>query len=53
MLFCTVEEFWPRLLTDEKKPTWLKINFDRWKTGDSDSAEEGDGDESAKIQVCV
>ena len=39
-------EFWPRLLADEQKPAWLKINFDRWQIEDTSGSER---EEQAEI----
>ncbi|XP_071490651.1 very-long-chain (3R)-3-hydroxyacyl-CoA dehydratase 3-like [Diadema antillarum] len=35
----SVQSFWPRL-TDGDRPRWLRIDFDRWKSGDSDEENE-------------
>ena len=32
-------EYWDKLLMDDKKPGWLKTDFDRWRSED-DSEEE-------------
>lgn len=40
-------QFWPRLLADEQKPAWLKINFDRWQTEDTSGSER---EEQAEIE---
>ncbi|CAG9804829.1 unnamed protein product [Chironomus riparius] len=32
--------FWPRLICQQQKPTWLKIDFDRWKSEDMDDEDE-------------
>ncbi|XP_014676230.1 PREDICTED: very-long-chain (3R)-3-hydroxyacyl-CoA dehydratase-like isoform X2 [Priapulus caudatus] len=29
-------EFWPRLIVAQKKPHWLKIDFDKWQDEDED-----------------
>lgn len=26
--------WWPRLISTPQKPTWLKIDFDKWQTED-------------------
>ena len=44
------DEFWPRLVSANKKPGWLKINFDRWKNED-ETEEEEEGSELEKIKV--
>ena len=42
-------QFWPRLLADEQKPAWLKINFDRWQTEDTSGSEREEQAEIEKI----
>jgi len=34
-------DWWPRLLYDQQKLNWLKIDFDRWKEPADDSEDEG------------
>ncbi len=31
-------DWWPRLLYEQKKLSWLKIDFDKWKSDDSDDS---------------
>ncbi|ORZ36785.1 hypothetical protein BCR44DRAFT_1431772, partial [Catenaria anguillulae PL171] len=35
--------WWPRLLADKRKPSWLKVDFARWKDEDEDDEEEQQG----------
>ena len=53
LVFCL--EFWPRLIVDEQKPAWLKVNFDRWQSEDAtDSEKEEEEEQQAKLEVsCV
>lgn len=44
-------EFWPRLLLDEKKPAWLKINFDRWQSEDASDSEKAEPEEKAEVEI--
>lgn len=30
------EQWWPRLTAEQKKPVWLKIDFDKWKSEEDD-----------------
>lgn len=43
LIWLTVSHFpakyWERLLADDNKPGWLKIDFDRWR-GEDDSEDE-------------
>lgn len=39
-------DWWPRLLFQPKKVQWLKIDFDKWKTNDTDDSEN---DENGKF----
>lgn len=32
--------WWPRLLSYPQKPSWLKIDFDKWKSEDLDDNED-------------
>lgn len=41
----TTASWWPRLISQPQKPSWLKIDFDKWK-----SEEEDDDDETAELQ---
>lgn len=36
-------EYWNGLLSDKKKPAWLKVDFNKWKDEDSAGEEEGEG----------
>lgn len=36
----STDGWWPRLTATPQKPTWLKIDFDRWKTEDDIDDEE-------------
>ncbi len=38
-------DWWPRLLYEQRKLPWLKIDFDRWKEEDDSDADE-DNDET-------
>ena len=44
-------EFWPRLIVDEQKPAWLKVNFDRWQSEDTSDSEKDELEEQAKLEV--
>ena len=44
------QEFWPRLLVDEQKPAWLKINFDRWQCEDASDTETEEQDDQAEVE---
>jgi len=44
------QEFWPRLMLDEQKPAWLKINFDRWQSDDATDSEREEQDEQAEVE---
>ncbi len=33
---------WPRLLYEQQKMSWLKIDFDRWKSGDISESDDED-----------
>jgi len=44
------QEFWPRLMLDEQKPAWLKINFDRWQSEDATDSEREEQDEQAEVE---
>ena len=39
-------DWWPRLLYEQKKLAWLKIDFEKWKTNDTDDSEN---DEASKL----
>lgn len=43
-------EFWPRLLIEEQKPVWLKINFDRWQSEDASDSEKDEQEEQAEME---
>lgn len=32
--------WWPRLIAQKQKPSWLKIDFDKWKSSEDDVEEE-------------
>jgi len=32
--------WWPRLTSQPQKPSWLKIDFDKWKSEDMDDNED-------------
>ena len=38
-MFTVIAKYWDRLLSEDKKPGWLRIDFDRWRSED-DSEEE-------------
>ena len=40
------ENWWPRLLSENKKVHWLKVDFNKWKDED-DSGDEGNFNESS------
>lgn len=44
------QEFWPRLMLDEQKAAWLKINFDRWQSEDATDSEREEQDEQAEVE---
>ncbi len=46
-------EFWPRLIVDEQKPAWLKINFDRWQSEDASDSENEEQEQQAKLEVNI
>ena len=50
-LFVLCSEFWPRLIVDEQKPAWLKVNFDRWQSEDTSDSEKDELEEQAKLEV--
>ena len=35
-------DWWPRLLYEQKKLSWLKIDFDKWKSQDTDDSDVED-----------
>ncbi|CAO1411587.1 unnamed protein product [Diamesa tonsa] len=37
-------KFWPRLICQQHKPSWLKIDFDRWKSEDDNDEDEAPRD---------
>lgn len=43
-------EFWPRLIVDEQKPAWLKVNFDRWQSEDASESEKEEEEQKAKLE---
>lgn len=43
-------EFWPRLIVDEQKPAWLKVNFDRWQSEDASDSEKEEQEQQAKLE---
>ncbi|XP_048584215.1 very-long-chain (3R)-3-hydroxyacyl-CoA dehydratase isoform X2 [Nematostella vectensis] len=45
------EFFWQRLVDSEKRPNWLKINFDRWKNEDDTEDEKQEAEEEQKRQI--
>ena len=47
--FCV--EFWPRLIVDEQKPAWLKVNFDRWQSEDASDSEKDEQEQQEKLEV--
>lgn len=51
--FCYRLEFWPRLIVDEQKPAWLKINFDRWQSEDASDSEKEEQEQQAKLEVNI
>ena len=44
-------EFWPRLIVDEQKPAWLKVNFDRWQSEDASDSENDEQEQKEKLEV--
>ena len=47
------QDWWPRLLYEQKKLPWLKIDFDRWQ-GDDESEEEEEGlNQDVSSQDCL
>ena len=44
-------EFWPRLIVDEQKPAWLKVNFDRWQSEDASDSEKDEQEQQEKLEV--
>ena len=49
LVFCV--EFWPRLVVDEQKPAWLKVNFDRWQSEDASDSGKEEKEQQAKLEV--
>lgn len=43
-------EFWPRLMLDEQKPAWLKINFDRWHSEDASDSDQDEQEQQAEVE---
>lgn len=43
--------FWPRLIVDEQKPAWLKVNFDRWQSEDASDSENDEQEQQEKLEV--
>lgn len=43
-------EFWPRLIVDEQKPAWLKVNFDRWQSEDASDSENNEQGQQEKLE---
>ena len=41
----------PRLIVDEQKPAWLKVNFDRWQSEDASESEKEEEEQKAKLEV--
>ncbi|XP_063704602.1 very-long-chain (3R)-3-hydroxyacyl-CoA dehydratase [Culicoides brevitarsis] len=39
-----VDGWWPRLIAQPQKPSWLKIDFDKWKSEDDGDDEEEERD---------
>lgn len=46
-------EFWPRLIVDEQKPAWLKVNFDRWQSEDLSDSEKDEQEQQEKLEVNI
>ncbi|XP_073248811.1 very-long-chain (3R)-3-hydroxyacyl-CoA dehydratase-like [Porites lutea] len=44
------QEFWPRLLGDEQKPAWLKIDFDRWQSEDASDTDHEELQNQAEVE---
>lgn len=42
--------FWPRLIVDEQKPAWLKVNFDRWQSEDASDSENDEQEQQEKLE---
>jgi hypothetical protein len=40
-------DWWPRLLYEQRKLAWLKIDFDKWKA--DDNSDDSDHDEASKL----
>ena len=51
MLLILCVEFWPRLIVDEQKPAWLKVNFDRWQSEDASDSENDEQGQQEKLEV--
>ena len=49
LVFCV--EFWPRLIVDEQKPAWLKVNFHRWQDEDASDSDKEEREQQAKLEV--
>ena len=35
-------DWWPRLLYEQKKLSWLKIDFDKWRSHDTDDSDDNE-----------
>lgn len=44
------QEFWPRLLGNEQKPAWLKIDFDRWQSEDASDTDQEELQNQAEVE---
>lgn len=40
VLMKRTKNWWPRLTGQPQKPSWLKIDFDKWKSEEVDDTEE-------------
>ena len=45
-------ECWPRLTYDQKKPAWLKIDFDHFSYDDSEEERLAD-EEAEKVKITI
>ena len=49
MCVCVTAKEWPRLQSSKVRPSWLRVDFDRWEN--NSSGEEEEEDEKSKKSV--
>ena len=47
-MFKTAKE-WPRLQRTQERPSWLRVDFDRWKSESSEEEDEKEKEQSKKL----